>query len=173
METFRPGPRVFVIALLIAFLGTKNGRNLGKWQSAVKNACHWHCILHKHSGAEIIHKHIKQTIVFWLPLRVRCKIVERIMSMPTLKGRAVMSSATKPWGAQHDYTSRVQKNGIAGHWIVKDSHLIKKQQRVSWVEKTAKEADLTIYYIHGKVKTYFWLSLYLVLIWNICATAML
>lgn len=73
------------------------------------------------------------------------------MSMPIKKGRAVMSSATKPWGAQYDYITRVQKNGIVGHWIVKDSHLAKKQQRVSWVEKSAVEADLTIYYIHGKL----------------------
>ncbi|KAL7315952.1 hypothetical protein PS15m_005111 [Mucor circinelloides] len=128
METFHPGPGAFAIALLIAFLGTKNGRNL---------------------GAEIIHNRIKQTIIFWLPLKLRCKIIEKIMSMPIKKGRAVMSNATKPWGAQHDYISRVQKNGIVGHWIVKNSHLAKKQQRVSWVEETANEADLTIYYIHG------------------------
>ena len=89
------------------------------------------------------------------------------MSMPVNKGRKLMSNATKPWGAQWDYISRVQKTNVVGHWIVKDSHLTKKQLRVSWVEKTANEANLTIYYIHGKVSIRFfcWLSLFFVLIW--------
>lgn len=49
-----------------------------------------------------------------------------------------------PWGAQWDYITKVTK----GHWIAYNDKL-KNQERATWVEKTAKDVDLVIYYIHG------------------------
>ncbi|KAI9484168.1 MAG: Alpha/Beta hydrolase protein [Benjaminiella poitrasii] len=100
-----------------------------------------------HPAAEIVNKHIKQTIIFWLPLRIRCKIIERLMSMPVHKGRKLMSAATKPWGVQKDYITKIEKKTWSGHWIVPNSDLAKNRR--AWVEESAKEADLIIYYIHG------------------------
>jgi hypothetical protein len=103
------------------------------------------------TGAQIIHKHIKQTIIFWLPLRVRCNLIKRIMSMPVHKCRKLMGDATKPWGAQWDYITKINRPTYSGHWIVRRSDSPKKSKRVQWVEETSVEADLVIYYIHGNV----------------------
>lgn len=66
-----------------------------------------------------------------------------------------MGSATKPWGEQWDYITRIQKSSWYGHWIVRNSYQQKKNKRVQWLESTAAtEADLVIYYIHGKPITF-------------------
>lgn len=103
-------------------------------------------------AAEIIHKHIKGTVLFWLPLSFRCKIVLFGMNLPVYKSRLFLSSATQPWGAQWDYITKITKNQWSGHWIVPESDKQKKTKRLQWVEETAKDADIIIYYMHGKNK---------------------
>lgn len=129
MDSFHPGKKSLIFALLVAFLTTRNGRNL---------------------AAEIIHHHIKRRLVFLAPLQVRCNVVKAILSMPARKGNKVMGNATKPWGEQWDYITRIQKSSWYGHWIVRNSYQQKKNKRVQWLESTAAtEADMVIYYIHG------------------------
>jgi hypothetical protein len=91
--------------------------------------------------------------MFWLPLRLRCKLVYSILAAKVHTGRLLMSSATRPWGAQWDYITPVKR----GHWIAHKG----KQKSVAWAEQTANDAELIIYYIHGKVI----LSQFFVLIW--------
>lgn len=145
--SFHPGRKTIIFAILFALLSTKSGRNLGSYPlntlipTLLTN-------IYK-TGAQIIRKDIIQRILFWLPLHVRCNIVRRMLCMPIPKGRKIMGNATKPWGAQKDYITKIVKPSWSGHWIVRGSNSYKKTKRVQWVEETSVEADLVIYYIHG------------------------
>ncbi|KAI8988092.1 Alpha/Beta hydrolase protein [Mycotypha africana] len=117
MESFHPGTKSSIFALLVAFLSTKKGRNL---------------------GAKIIHEYVKKTILFWIPLKYRCKMVERIMSMPIAQGQKVMNKTTKPYGYQWDYIHPLKKKNWMGHWITSPDD-----------DLDLDKADMIIYYIHG------------------------
>jgi hypothetical protein len=68
-----------------------------------------------------------------------------------------MSTATKPYGHQYDYLTKINNNKCKGYWVVEDSH--KFTSRVASVENTANKADLVLYYIHGmNTKWISWLS---------------
>lgn len=84
-----------------------------------------------------------------MPIRVRCNIVKRILSLAPKKANSVLALASKPWGYQWDYITKVTKETWYGNWIVPNSHKVNKKERVAWLEETSKEADLVIYYIHG------------------------
>lgn len=70
--------------------------------------------------------------------------------MPAFRGRKVLKNLTSPWGEQWDYITKIQNKSCTGHWIARNSYQAKKP--VEWVESTVNEADLIIYYIHGKKK---------------------
>jgi hypothetical protein len=59
-----------------------------------------------------------------------------------------VNNATKPWGAQWNYITKVEKGSWYGHWIAYNAKL-KNQKRVIWAEQTANDADLVVFYIHG------------------------
>lgn len=100
-------------------------------------------------AAEIINKRIKLTLLFWLPIRVRCNIVKRMLSLAPKKADSALALTSKPWGYQWDYITKVTKETWYGNWIVPNSHKVNKKERVAWLEETSKEANLVIYYIHG------------------------
>ncbi|GAA5801860.1 hypothetical protein HPULCUR_007315 [Helicostylum pulchrum] len=128
MDTFHPGVKTLVVSLLSAFVLTKHGRD---------------------AAAEIINKRIKLTLLFWLPIQVRCNIVKRLLSLAPKRADSALALATKPWGYQWDYITKVTKDTWYGNWIVPNSHKVNKKERLAWLEETSKEADLVLYYIHG------------------------
>lgn len=94
------------------------------------------------------------TILFWLPLRLRCKFVKTILGMPPTRANTIFAQLTKPWGRQKDFVTKIKKQNVEGHWIVPESNKADKKKRVEWVEKSSRDADLVIYYIHGKQKVF-------------------
>lgn len=97
--------------------------------------------------AKSVHKHIIHTVMFWIPLSIRCKMVLTVMNMPVLRSRATLLRGTTPWGYQYDAITKIDKSNWSGHWIVPGSD----QHDAQWVEQTAKQANLVIYYMHGNV----------------------
>ena len=78
-----------------------------------------------------------------IPLRIRCAIVRRMFVVPTHIGRQLMTETTKPFGYQWESIVRANK---FGHWIIPN---VQAQGGLKWAEKTAGDADLILFYIHG------------------------
>ncbi|KAI9497713.1 Alpha/Beta hydrolase protein [Zychaea mexicana] len=115
-----PGPRPFVIGLFCAFILSKAGRKM---------------------AAHVIMGNLRKLLLH-LPLRIRCRIVSRIFSFPIHTGRRLMQNTTVPYGYQWDSIAKVKH----GHWIIPN---VQGQGGAAWAEKTANDADLILFYIHG------------------------
>lgn len=58
-----------------------------------------------------------------------------------------MARATRVYGYQWNWVVPVKKDcEWSGHWVMENAYQYPK----GWVEETAHQADLVIYYIHGK-----------------------
>ncbi|KAI9272822.1 Alpha/Beta hydrolase protein [Phascolomyces articulosus] len=116
-----PGHRPIIIGLFCAFVLSKAGRKM---------------------AAHAILGNIRK-LLLRLPLRVRCGIVSRIFTLPIPQGRQIMKETTKPYGYQWDSIVKANK---FGHWIVPN---VQANGGLEWAEKTANDADLILFYIHG------------------------
>ncbi|KAI8972752.1 Alpha/Beta hydrolase protein [Pilobolus umbonatus] len=125
MLSYHPGLKSVVLSTMVGFMGTKSGRD---WV------------------AKIIYEYIINGFLRSLPLSFRCKIIYYILKLPVKYSRVVLAETTKPWGAQKDYLTKIEiSKEVHGYWVAYNRHQNKKR----WVEKTAKNADMVMYFIHG------------------------
>ncbi|KAI9251746.1 Alpha/Beta hydrolase protein [Phascolomyces articulosus] len=120
-----PQPKSVLLALVIVFFGTKNGRKL----------------------LSILVARFIRKIIFYIPIPLRYKFIATGLQLPLSMQRKTLQTILAPTTSEKRHILRVRRESWNGDWII--PYIRKHKDPYARAEEIAQQSDVVILYFHG------------------------